>query len=85
MSATARHALLRTTLIVFALADVLVWVSFVFNQWFAVPLWQAWGLAGLLALPITMLVLPLVDAVLVRPRDQRVIQFAGDKIPRVGQ
>jgi hypothetical protein len=85
MSIPARRHLLYFSLVLFVLVDLLVLASFVLNQWFDVSFWQAWGLAGLLALPVTMLVLPLVDAMLARPKIGRDTSFSGDKIPGAGQ
>jgi len=85
MSARTRRQVLYSSLVLFVLIDLLVLASFVFNQWFNVSFWQALGLAGLLALPVTMLVLPLVDAVLTRPKADRDTPFSGDKIPGAGQ
>lgn len=85
MSVKARHQLIHSSLVLLVLVDLLVLASFVLNQWFDVSFWQAWGLAGLLSLPITMLFLPLVDAVLASPKSQDEAQFSGDKIPGVGQ
>lgn len=85
MSVKARRQLIHSSLVLLVLVDLLVLASFVFNQWFDVSFWQAWGLAGLLSLPVTMLVLPLVDAVLAKPKSDDDAQFSGDKIPGVGQ
>jgi hypothetical protein len=85
MSTTARRQLLHSSLVLFIMVDLLILASFVFNQWFKVSFWQAWGLAGLLALPVTMLVLPLVDAVLAKPKSGAETTFSGDKIPGAGQ
>jgi hypothetical protein len=43
------------------------------------------GLAALLAMPLTMLLLPLVDAVLAGPTKGAGAAFSGDKIPGTGQ
>lgn len=85
MSIPVRHRLLQSSLVLLVLADLLLLASFVFNQWFAVSFWQAWGLAALLAMPLTMLVLPLVDAVAGNPELAPDAGFSGDKIPRAGQ
>jgi hypothetical protein len=85
MSATARRHLIHSSLVLLVLVDLLVLASFVLNQWFEVSFWQAWGLAGLLSLPVTMLVLPLVDAVLAKPDAEAKSAFSGDKIPGAGQ
>ena len=85
MSAHARRQLIHSSLVLLVIADLLVLASFVFNQWLEVSFWQAWGLAGLLSLPVTMLVLPLVDAVLATPDPEPTAAFSGDKIPRTGQ
>ena len=80
-----RRRLLQSSLVLLVLADLLMLASFVFNQWFAVSFWQAWGLAALLAMPLTMLVLPLVDAVTGGPELAPNASFTGDKIPGAGQ
>lgn len=85
MTLKSRHNLLRTSLILLAVVDVLALASFVFNQWFGVSVWHALGFAGLLALPTTMLVLPAVDAVLDVVDREASVPFAGEKIPGVGQ
>jgi len=85
MSAQVRRSLLRTGLIAFVVLDLLGLASFVFNQWFAVQFWHAWGLAALLALPLTMLVLPLVEAVLDAASQGRSVPLTGENIPGAGQ
>lgn len=85
MSAPVRRRLLQSSLVLLVLADLLLLASFVFNQWFAVSFWQAWGLAALLAMPLTMLVLPLVEAVTASPKSDAGFGFSGDKIPETGQ
>jgi hypothetical protein len=85
MSVPVRRRLLQSSLVLLVLADLLLLASFVFNQWFAVSFWQAWGLAALLAMPLTMLVLPLVDAMTGRPELAPDSGFSGDKIPGAGQ
>ena len=85
MSAFARHRLLHHGLVLLVLADLLLLASFVINQWFEVSLAQAWGLAALLALPLTMLAVPLVDAVLAAAQAEQNTGFSGDKIPGAGQ
>lgn len=85
MSTSTQRSLLRTALIAFALADVLVWVAFVLNQWFAASFWESWGVAALFALPVTMLLLPIIDGLL-RPADSTAnVPAAGHEIPRAGQ
>ncbi|WP_242108668.1 hypothetical protein [Luteimonas aquatica] len=85
MSNIHRRNLLGSALVMFVVVDLLGLVSFVLNQWFAVEFWQSWGLAALLALPVTMLVLPLVGTILdaVTVRDN--IPMTGEKIPGTGQ
>jgi uncharacterized protein (DUF983 family) len=85
MRHTAHRQLIHAALVLLVLVDLLVLASFVFNQWFDVSFWQALGLAGLFALPVTMLVLPLVDAVLAKPKSALEDEFSGDKIPGAGQ
>jgi len=85
MRASAPHPVLRLSLLVLVLADLLLLASFVFNQWFEVPASQAWGLAALLAMPLTMLAMPLVDAVLASLESGADDGFSGDKIPGAGQ
>lgn len=85
MSNIHRRNLLGSALVLFLLIDLLGLTSFVFNQWFGVTFWQSWGLAALLALPLTMLVLPLVNSILdaVTVRDN--VPMTGEKIPGAGQ
>ena len=85
MSTTAQRSLLRTALIAFAFADLLVWAAFVLNQWLAVPFWEAWAIGGLLALPATLLAVPLVDALLRTDADRGQVRISGDAIPGTGQ
>ena len=85
MRASAPHPLLRSSLVLLVLADLLLLASFVFNQWFEVSAAQSWGLAALLAMPLTMLAMPLVDAVLASLDPGLDNGFSGDKIPRAGQ
>ncbi|GAA3911726.1 hypothetical protein [Luteimonas lutimaris] len=85
MRAPVLHPLLRSSLVLLVLADLLLLASFVFNQWFDVTAGQAWGLAALLALPLTMLAMPLVDTVLASLESRANDDFSGDKIPGAGQ
>src|SRR5690606_19939474 len=85
MRASAPHPLLRSSLVLLVLADLLLLASFVFNQWFEVSTMRAWGLAALLAMPLTMLAMPLVDAVLASLESGADDGFSGDKIPGAGQ
>jgi hypothetical protein len=85
MRAPVRRRLLRSSLVILTLLDLLLLTSFVFNQWLEVSLWEAMGLAALLAMPLTMLLLPLVDAVLAGPGTGPGAGFSGDKIPGAGQ
>jgi hypothetical protein len=85
MRAPVRRRLLQSSLVAFALLDALLLTSFVLNQWFEVSFREAVGLAALLAMPLTMLLLPLVDAVLADPDRGEGMGFSGDKIPGTGQ
>ncbi len=85
MPAPTRPRLIHASLVLLLLVDLLALASFVFNQWFDVAFWPSWGLAALLALPVTMLVLPAVDALLAEPKPGIDIPFPGDKIPGAGQ
>lgn len=85
MRPPVRRRLLQSSLVAFALLDLLLLTSFVFNQWFDVSFWESMGLAALLALPLTMLLLPVVDAVLADPDRGERMGFSGDKIPGAGQ
>lgn len=85
MRITARRHLLLASLLALVLLDLLALTSFVFNQWFTVPVWQAWGLAALLALPATMLALPVIDKLLAGLESDENDRFSGDKIPGAGQ
>ncbi|WP_027081176.1 hypothetical protein [Luteimonas mephitis] len=85
MRAPIRRRLLQSSLISLALIDALLLASFVLNQWFDASFWQALGLAALLATPLAMLLLPLVDTLLAGPDDGRNTAFSGDKIPGAGQ
>jgi len=85
MRPPARRRLLQSSLVAFALIDLLLLASFVFNQWLEVSFWESVGLAALLAMPLTMLLLPLVDAVLAGPDAGAGTGFSGDKIPGAGQ
>ncbi len=85
MHAPARHRLLRSSLVLLVLADLVLLTSFVLNQWFEVSTWQAWGLAALFAVPLAMLAMPLVNAVLASLDPDPSDAFSGDKIPGVGQ
>lgn len=81
MSAPARHRLLHASLVLLLLLDLLSLASFAFNQWLDVPFRDAWGLAALLGLPLTMLALPAVDAVLAPAESEAGIPSTGRKIP----
>ena len=85
MRAPVPHPLLRSSLALLVFADLLLLASFVLDQWFEVTSGQAWGLAALLALPLTMLAMPLVDMVLAGLEPHAGDAFSGDKIPGVGQ
>lgn len=85
MRPPVRRRLLQSSLVAFALIDLLLLASFVFNQWLEVSFGESVGLAALLAMPLTMLLLPLVDAVLAGPDVGAGIGFSGDKIPGTGQ
>lgn len=85
MSTAAQRHLLRTALVAFALADVLVWVAFVLNQWFAASFWESWGIASVFALPVTMLLLPIIDSLLSPVETTVNVPKAGHEIPRAGQ
>lgn len=85
MRITARRHLLLASLLALVLLDLLALASFVFNQWFAVPVWQAWGLAASFALPVTMLALPVIDRLLASLESDENDRFSGDKIPGAGQ
>ncbi len=85
MRPPVRRRLLQSSLVAFALIDLLLLASFVFNQWLEVSFWESVGLAALLAMPLAMLLLPLVDAVLAGPDAAVDTGFSGDKIPGTGQ
>lgn len=85
MRAPLRHRLLQASLVLLALVDLQLLVSFVLNQWFKLSFGEAMGLAALLALPLTMLLSPLVDAILAPAEPDAGTGFSGDKIPRTGQ
>lgn len=85
MRAPFRRRLLQSGLVLLVLADLLLLASFVLNQWFAVSFWQAWGLAALLAMPLTMLVTPLVASLAATLETDPDPGFSGDKIPGAGQ
>ena len=85
MSAPAHYRLMQSILVALVLLDALLLTSFVLNQWFEVSFWEAAGLSVLLSMPLTMLAMPLVDAVLADPDRGMITGFSGDKIPGVGQ
>ncbi|MDN5782625.1 MAG: hypothetical protein L0H23_11505 [Luteimonas sp.] len=85
MRAPTHRRLLQSSLVAFALLDALLLTSYVLNQWFEVSFWEAMGLAALLAMPLTMLLLPLVDTILADPDRGETVGFSGDKIPGTGQ
>ena len=85
MSAPVRRRLLQSSLVVLTLLDLQLLASFVLNQWFDLSLANAMGLAALLAIPLTLLLLPLVDAVLTGLDREANAGFSGGKIPGVGQ
>ena len=85
MSAPVRRRLLQSSLVVLALLDLQLLASFVLNQWFDLSMPNAMGLAALLAIPLTMLLLPLVNAILADPASDANVEFSGGKIPGAGQ
>ena len=85
MSAPAHYRLMQSILVALVLLDALLLTSFVLNQWFEVSFWEAAGLAVLLSMPLTMLAMPLVDAILADPARGKIGGFSGDKIPGAGQ
>jgi len=85
MRPPAHHPLLRASLVFLVLADLLLLASFVFNQWFGADPRQAWGLAALLAMPLSMLAMPLVGRILANLEPGSNPGFSGDKIPGSGQ
>ena len=85
MSAPIRRRLLQSGLVLLALVDLQLLASFVLNQWFDLSMSNAMGLGALLAIPLTLLLLPLVNAVLARPAEDVDVEFSGGKIPGAGQ
>lgn len=85
MSRSARRSLLHTALSALIALDLLALVALVANQWFEVHATQAWVIAGVLAVPVFMLVRPLSDAVLAMADRFGGIPDMGEKIPGVGQ
>src|SRR3546814_418778 len=85
MSAPVRRRLLQSSLVVLTLLDLQLLASFVFNQWFDLSLANAMGLAAVLAIPLTLLLLPLVDAILAGLDRDLDGGFSGGKIPGAGQ
>ena len=85
MSAPVRRRLLQSALVLLTLIDLQLLASFVFNQWFDLSMANAMGLAALLAIPLTLLLLPLVDAILVNLERDADVGFSGGKIPGAGQ
>lgn len=85
MSAPVRRRLLQSTLVLLTLVDLQLLASFVFNQWFDLSMADAMGLAALLAIPLTLLLLPLVDAILANLERDADVGFSGGKIPGAGQ
>jgi len=85
MSAPVRRRLLQSALVLLTLIDLQLLASFVFNQWFDLSMANAMGLAALLAIPLTLLLLPLVDAILANLERDADVGFSGGKIPGAGQ
>ena len=85
MSAPIRRRLLQSGLVLLALVDLQLLASFVLNQWFDLSMANAMGLAALLAIPLTLLLLPLVDAILANLERDADVGFSGGKIPGAGQ
>src|SRR3546814_4322133 len=85
MSAPAHYRLMQSILVALVLLDALLLTSFVLNQWFEVSFWEAVGLSALLSMPLTMLAMPLVDAVLAESDRGKITGFSGGKIPGVGR
>src|SRR3546814_13381134 len=85
MGAPVRRRLLQSSLVVLTLLDLQLLASFVFNQWFDLSLANAMGLAAVLAIPLTLLLLPLVDAILAGLDRDLDGGFSGGKIPGAGQ
>lgn len=85
MSAPTRRRLLQSALIVLTLVDLQLLASFVLNQWFDLSMTNAMGLAALLAIPLTLLLLPLVEAILANLDRDADVGFSGGKIPGAGQ
>src|SRR3546814_15170607 len=67
MSAPAHYRLMKSIMVALVLLDALLLTSFVLHQWFEVLFWEAVGISALLHMPLTMLAMPLVDAVLADP------------------
>lgn len=85
MRAPVRRRLQQSALALLTLVDLQLLASFVFNQWFDLSIANAMGLAALLAIPLTLLLLPLVDAVLANLDRDPDVGFSGGKIPGAGQ
>src|SRR5690606_35238825 len=77
MSAPTRRRLLQSALVLLTLIDLQLLASFVFNQWFDLSMANAMGLAALLAIPLTLLLLPLVDAILANLERDADVGFSG--------
>ncbi|MFC3716371.1 hypothetical protein ACFONC_09410 [Luteimonas soli] len=85
MRAPVRRRLLQSGLVVLTLLDLQLLASFVFNQWLDLSMTNAMGLAALLAIPLTLLLMPLVDAILAGLDHDADAGFSGGKIPGAGQ
>jgi hypothetical protein len=85
MRAPVRRRLLQSGLVVLTLLVLQLLASFVFNQWFDLSMTNAMGLAALLAIPLTLLLMPLVGAILAGLDHDADVGFSGGKIPGAGQ
>src|SRR3546814_18323686 len=84
MSAPAHYRLMQSILVALVLLDALLLTSFVLNQWFEVSLCEAVGLSALLSMPLTMLAVPMVEAVLAESDRCKITGLSGGKMPGVG-